>query len=40
MRLFHVSEEKDIKVFEPRLPYRKDLDQSKESSRGYSMCRM
>lgn len=26
MRLFHVSEEKDIKVFEPRLPYRKDLD--------------
>ena len=29
MRLFHVSEEKDIKVFEPRTPYRKDIDQSK-----------
>ena len=27
MRLFHVSEESDIKVFEPRLPTRKDLDQ-------------
>lgn len=26
MRLFHVSEESDIKVFEPRLPTRKDLD--------------
>lgn len=25
MRLFHVSEEPDIKVFEPRLPTRKDL---------------
>ncbi len=29
MRLFHVSEEKNINVFEPRIPYRKDLDQSK-----------
>jgi len=29
MRLFHVSEEKDIKMFEPRIPYRKDLDQNK-----------
>ena len=26
MRLFHVSEEPDIKVFEPRLPTRKDLN--------------
>ena len=26
MRLFHVSEECDIKIFEPRLPARKDLD--------------
>ena len=26
MRLFHVSEEPDIRVFEPRLPKRKDLD--------------
>ena len=26
MRLFHVSEEADIKVFHPRLPARKDLD--------------
>lgn len=26
MRLFHVSEESDIKIFEPRLPARKDLD--------------
>ena len=26
MRLFHVSEEPDIQVFEPRLPKRKDLD--------------
>lgn len=26
MRLFHVSEEPDIKVFEPRLPVRKDLN--------------
>ena len=28
MRLFHVSEEPDIQVFVPRLPKRKDLDQS------------
>lgn len=28
MRLFHVSEESDIRVFEPRLPARKDLDQT------------
>ena len=28
MRLFHVSEEPDIKVFEPRLPTRKDLNQN------------
>lgn len=26
MRLFHVSEESNIEVFEPRLPKRKDLD--------------
>lgn len=26
MRLFHVSEESDIQVFQPRLPSRKDLD--------------
>jgi len=26
MRLFHVSEESDIQVFEPRLPTRSDLD--------------
>ncbi len=26
MRLFHVSEEPDIRIFEPRLPTRKDLD--------------
>ena len=26
MRLFHVSEEANIQVFEPRLPKRKDLD--------------
>ena len=26
MRLFHVSEECDIHIFEPRLPTRKDLD--------------
>ena len=26
MRLFHVSEESNIEVFEPRLPLRKDLD--------------
>ena len=29
MRLFHVSEESDIKVFEPRIPTREDLDQNK-----------
>ncbi|QOY35466.1 DUF6886 family protein [Anaerobacillus isosaccharinicus] len=29
MRLFHVSEESDIQIFVPRLPVRKDLDQSK-----------
>ena len=28
MRLFHVSEEKDIGVFYPRIPKRKDLDQT------------
>lgn len=28
MRLFHVSEESGIKVFEPRIPLRKDLDQT------------
>ena len=28
MRLFHVSEDPNIQVFEPRLPLRKDLDQS------------
>ncbi len=28
MRLFHVSEEPDIRVFEPRLPTRCDLDQN------------
>ena len=28
MRLFHVSEESNIEVFEPRLPKRKDLDQT------------
>lgn len=28
MRLFHVSEDPDIAVFEPRLPKRKDLDQT------------
>lgn len=28
MRLFHVSEEPDIQVFEPRLPKRRDLDQT------------
>ena len=26
MRLFHVSEERGIEIFEPRLPARKDLD--------------
>jgi len=29
MRLFHVSEEPDIAKFVPRIPYRKDIDQSK-----------
>ena len=29
MRLFHVSEEPNIKQFVPRIPYRKDVDQSK-----------
>lgn len=29
MRLFHVSEEDDISVFVPRIPTRKDLDQSR-----------
>ena len=29
MRLVHVSEEPDIKVFVPRVPYRDDLDKSK-----------
>ncbi|MBQ9119028.1 MAG: hypothetical protein IJY09_03095 [Lachnospiraceae bacterium] len=28
MRLFHVSEEANIEVFEPRLPSRKDLDRT------------
>lgn len=28
MRLFHVSEEPDIQVFKPRLPTRRDLDQT------------
>ena len=28
MRLFHVREEKDIQIFEPRLPSRNDLDQT------------
>ncbi len=28
MRLFHVSEEPDIEVFEPRLPTREDLNQN------------
>lgn len=28
MRLFHVSEEANIQVFEPRIPARKDLDQN------------
>lgn len=26
MRLFHVSEESDIKIFEPRIPTRNDMD--------------
>ena len=29
MRLFHVSEESNIEGFVPRVPYRKDVDQSK-----------
>lgn len=29
MRLFHVSEEPDIAKFIPRIPYRKDMDQTK-----------
>ena len=28
MRLFHVSEESDISLFYPRLPARRDLDQT------------
>ncbi len=28
MRLFHISEESDIKIFEPRTPTRTDLDKS------------
>ena len=28
MRIFHVSEEADIAVFEPRRPTRTDLDQN------------
>ncbi|MDR6549926.1 DUF6886 family protein [Paenibacillus qinlingensis] len=29
MKLFHVSEEKDIAIFHPRIPTRKDLDPDK-----------
>ncbi|EQB87651.1 hypothetical protein M918_08130 [Clostridium sp. BL8] len=29
MRLFHVSEESNIKIFQPRIPYRDDLDKRK-----------
>jgi hypothetical protein len=29
MRLYHVSEEKDIAEFVPRIPYRNDMDKSK-----------
>jgi hypothetical protein len=29
MKLFHVSEESNIEKFVPRIPYRKDVDQSK-----------
>lgn len=29
MRLFHVSEEANIEVFIPRIPYREDMDKSK-----------
>ena len=28
MRLVHVSEEADIKIFEPRVPKRNDLDKN------------
>ena len=28
MRLFHVSEQPDIQVFQPRIPTRKELDQT------------
>lgn len=28
MRLFHVSEESDIKVFTPRIPLRQDVNQN------------
>lgn len=28
MRLFHVSEEENIEIFEPRIPTRQDLDQT------------
>jgi hypothetical protein len=51
MRLFHVSEESDIEKFVPRIPYRKDVDQSKglvwalgdaikKTSLKWSLCRM
>jgi hypothetical protein len=29
MKLFHVSEEQNIELFVPRIPYRKDMDKSK-----------
>ncbi len=29
MRLFHVSEEENIEIFIPRIPYREDMDKSK-----------
>jgi hypothetical protein len=29
MRLHHVSEENNIEIFEPRIPYREDLDKTK-----------
>lgn len=29
MRIFHVSEESDIQVFQPRVPTRTDLDFTK-----------
>ena len=28
MRLFHVSEESNIQIFEPRIPTREDLDKN------------